>query len=293
MSTDGLLCIGEVMGELRRSDEGFALGFAGDSYNTAVYARRADPGLRVDYFTAIGHDPLSTGLLEAAADEGIGTGMIRRDPARQIGLYSVTTDDAGERSFHYWRAQSAARAMFDDGAEAIATSNHAILFLSGITLAILPPAGREALIEALASAPGRVAFDSNYRPALWEDAATAADAVAAMWRVTDIALPSIEDMDVLFGDDEASTLERLLQAGCTSGALKRGPAGPLALNGTAPEGCAPAPKVVDTTSAGDSFNGAYLAAILSGQPEGKALRAGHDMAAKVVQYPGAIIPKDA
>lgn len=293
MPTDGLLCIGEVMGELRRSDTGFALGFAGDTYNTAVYARRADADLRIDYLTAIGHDPLSAGLLDAAADEGIGTDLIVRDQARQIGLYSVTTDAAGERSFHYWRAQSAARAMFDDGADRVANADHSILFLSGITLAILSPESRAALIKALAAAPGKVAFDSNYRPALWENVETAAEAVAAMWQVADIALPSIEDMEVLFGDDEASALARLNAAGCTSGALKRGPSGPLAMDGSAPDGCAPAPKVVDTTSAGDSFNGAYLAAILAGKPEKTALCAGHDMAAKVVQYPGAIIPKDA
>ena len=36
-----LLAIGEVMAEIRTDGvEGFALGFAGDSYNTAVYAAR-------------------------------------------------------------------------------------------------------------------------------------------------------------------------------------------------------------------------------------------------------------
>ncbi|GIT90828.1 2-dehydro-3-deoxygluconokinase [Jannaschia pagri] len=290
MTLNGLMCIGEVMGELRRSAEGFALGFAGDTYNTAVYARRTTPQLRVDYATAIGEDPLSDGLLLAAKAEGIGTGLIHRTPERQIGLYSVTTDPKGERSFHYWRAASAARAMVPQVAASLAQSDHAILFLSGITLAILSPEDRATLIEALAAAPGRVAFDSNYRAALWEDVETAADCVAAIWRVTDIALPSLEDMQVLFGDDEGSALARLAAAGCRTGALKRGEAGPLALDGTAPGGCPPAPKVVDTTSAGDSFNGAYLATLLSGGTEQDALRAGHGMAAKVVQYPGAIIP---
>ena len=54
-----------------------------------------------------------------------------------------------------------------------------------------------------------------------------------------------------------------------------------------------APKVVDTTAAGDSFNAGFLAAHLSGAPIDAAMRAGHDLAAKVVSHRGAIIPRDA
>jgi 2-dehydro-3-deoxygluconokinase len=50
-------------------------------------------------------------------------------------------------------------------------------------------------------------------------------------------------------------------------------------------------KVVDTSGAGDSFNGAYLAARLHGQDPMEAAKAGLAMAAKVVAQPGAIIPR--
>jgi 2-dehydro-3-deoxygluconokinase len=50
-------------------------------------------------------------------------------------------------------------------------------------------------------------------------------------------------------------------------------------------------KVVDTSGAGDSFNGAYLAARLRGQDAMEAAKAGLAMAAKVVAQPGAIIPR--
>ena len=288
-----LLSVGEVMGELRRSDEGFALGFAGDTYNAAVYARRADPSLPVGYVSAVGEDPLSQGLIEAAEDEGIDASRIRRDPARQIGLYSVSTDAAGERSFHYWRAQSAARAMFDDGVPAGTFDGAEVVLLSGITLAILPPPARTALLDALAAAPARVAFDSNYRPALWDDAAAARDAFVAAFRVADIALPSLDDMAALWGDDEATALRRLEAWGVAEGALKCGEGGPVGLDGTRPEGCGPAERVVDTTAAGDSFDGAYLASRLAGLDTVSAMRAGHAMARVVVGHPGAIVPRDA
>jgi 2-dehydro-3-deoxygluconokinase len=50
-------------------------------------------------------------------------------------------------------------------------------------------------------------------------------------------------------------------------------------------------EVLDTTAAGDSFNGGYLGALLSGKGQVAALEAGHVLAARVVQYRGAIIPK--
>ena len=284
-----ILAIGEVMGELRRdADGGFALGFAGDTYNAAVYAKRADPSLTVAYRTAIGSDPLSAALLDAAAAEGIDMSRTVRHPTRNLGLYAVTTDRAGERSFHYWRESSAARAMFEDGVGGLDGAD--VILLSGITLAILPPPDRDALLAALAAHPATVAYDGNHRPRLWDGDDAARAATEAAFRMADIALPSLDDLAALWGDDEAAALRRLAAWGCTRGALKCGDGGPVGLDGDRPDGLDPAPRVVDTTAAGDSFDGAFLAAHMDGEDDLAAMRAGHAMARTVVQHPGAIVP---
>ncbi len=54
----------------------------------------------------------------------------------------------------------------------------------------------------------------------------------------------------------------------------------------------PATNVVDTTSAGDSFNGVFLGARLSGMPVATAIEWAAGTAGLVIQHPGAIIPSE-
>ncbi len=293
----GLLAIGEVMAEIRtKGDKGFALGFAGDSYNTAVYAAREIrvPGA-VAYLSRVGSEPLSAAFVKQAADEGIDVSHVAVDPDRHIGIYSVSTDANGERSFHYWRSESAARRLF--AAEAMSMPDADIIYLSGITLAILTSAARRRLVEVLISrrlAGVKIAFDSNFRPKLWENAAAARRTTQAMWDITDIALPSVDDEMALFGDDtEAAVIDRFAGRDWDGIAIKRGIRGPISpqLDAAAHPKFPTTEKVIDTTAAGDSFNGGYLAAFLAGEGEAERLAAGHTLAARVVGAPGAILPR--
>jgi 2-dehydro-3-deoxygluconokinase len=286
-----LLCIGEAMAEIRRTpgQDGFAVGFAGDTYNTAVYAKRIlGASSQVGFSTRVGLDPLSAGFLRTASAHSIDTSAVERDASRNLGVYSVTTDATGERRFHYWRDQSAARQL--DAATVVPAR---MLYLSGITLAILSPARRQALIDRLRALKDTctIAFDGNYRPGLWEDVQTARTVTAQMWALADIALPGLDDEMALFGDDsEQAVIARFEQRDFDACVIKCGARGPLSLSHKdALPAFPPAASVVDTTAAGDSFNGGYLAARLMGKTEAARLMTGHRLAAQVVGAPGAIV----
>ena len=143
-------CIGECMVELTLPREDGAdgrVGFAGDTLNVAVYLKRSAPEIEVAYVTALGSDPLSARMLGFFAREGLDTGLVERRADRVPGLYAISLDERGERSFTYWRDSSAARTLFLPPADVTPErlADFDLVYLSGITLAILAPEARRSL----------------------------------------------------------------------------------------------------------------------------------------------------
>ncbi|WP_296949455.1 sugar kinase [uncultured Massilia sp.] len=298
--------VGECMIELQRAGAGtLDYRFGGDTLNAAVYmARLLDPAVaRVAYVTGLGADGMSDEMLASWEAEGIVTDCVLRLPERLPGMYLIELDDAGERRFHYWRRDAAARhwpgAHGAAGVLARLETAHTV-YLSGISLAILAPADRARLLETLARCRangGLVVFDNNYRPRLWEDAATARAAYAAALRCAGIALLTLDDEAALYGDaadDAAAALARTRALGVPEIVVKRGAAPCLVWHDGVLHAvpAAPVARVVDTTAAGDSFGAAYTAARLSGAAPEAAARAGHRLAAAVIQEKGAIIARE-
>lgn len=294
-------CVGECMVELsEQSDGSLVRGFGGDTLNTALYLARL--GVAVDYVTALGDDVWSDEMAAAWRREGIGLDQVRRLSGRMPGLYIIRTDEAGERSFHYWRDQAAARDLFAEpggAATRAALAAYDLVYVSGISLSLYGETGRAALFETLAALRdrgGRVAFDTNYRPRGWPVWEVAQDAFRAALAQADLIFASVEDLDWLFG--AAGEAEVLRHRGRAEIVLKASNGSvPVArvLHGTSDTvvPAEPVARVVDTTAAGDSFAAGYLAARLAGlDPEAAAARA-HRLAGAVIGHRGAVIPRAA
>ncbi len=292
-----VVSVGECMMELAPAEAPgqFTSGFAGDTFNTAWYLNRLAPDWQVDFLTAVGSDPMSDSLVGFCEAAGIGAAHIRRVTDRTVGLYLISLQD-GERSFSYWRGQSAARLLAEDrDALATAFTGADVIYLSGITLAILEGAGRDVLFDALSAARAagsKVVFDPNLRPRLWPNVEEMCAAVAQAGEYSDIILPSFEDEATFFGDaDPHATLERWRATGASTVIVKNGEGTMLFQDDTAHGQVSPVQvgAVVDTTAAGDSFNAGFMAAYFAGTPCADAMRAGATVAAQVIQGRGALV----
>ena len=297
--------LGECMLELRGTAFGaMQQGFGGDTLNTAVYLARLGRLFKVSasYATALGDDALSDGMLQRWSAEGVDTSLVRRLPGRMPGLYQITVDARGERSFSYWRDQSAAKAYFHGEESPLERAADEIdaLYLSGISLAILPPSGRErafALMRRLHERGVPVVFDNNYRPRLWSRREEAQDCFLRAYTLCSIALITLDDEAALHGLGDAEAAQRLARGlPCAEVVMKRGAGATLVRTGDghlAEVPTQPVGTVVDTTAAGDSFGAGYVAARLGGADPRRAAEWGNRLAARVIQHPGALIPREA
>lgn len=287
-----IVLVGEGMLELSLAGDGWRLGHAGDTVNIAIHLARS--GHNVAYLTALGSDPFSDDLRTSWRSEGLDTSLVLTNPTKNPGLYAIRTDGAGERSFFYWRENSAARGLFTaPGIEAALKEAEGaqLLAYSLISLAILPPEARQALFSLCArvrARGGKVAFDGNYRPRLWADAATAIDARDRAIACADIGLPTLDDETLLSGQtsaDEVAT--HWNRCGAGEVIVKLGVEGCRLPDGTSlppPERLSP----VDTSGAGDAFNAGYLGARLRGALPRAAAFNGHRLAGWTVMRHGAI-----
>lgn len=277
------------------SDPLYTLGFGGDTLNTAIYFARL--GGDVQFVTALGDDHLSDSMISAWQKENVGTTLVMRTPNALPGLYMIQTDESGERSFHYWRKNAPARTLIEDWPHIFSNlTAFPYLYLSGITLSLFAESSRLALFHFLKTyrqQGGRVIFDINYRPANWSEIQDPQAIFKQMLSLTDIGLPSFDDEKLLFGEHtKEECLQRYLNAGVAEVVIKDGVNGCLLFANDKTQQI-PVPtkvKPLDTTAAGDSFNGAYLAARLSGKSAEHSVIQGQKCAAFVIQHRGAIAP---
>ena len=285
--------------ELTRARGEWHLGYAGDTFNTALYLSRL--GVPTAYFTALGTDPFSQEMLAEWRADGLDTSLVLTSTTRLPGLYAVHNDAHGERHFYYWREHAAVRELFElPGIELALEQVRSApqLYLSAITLSLFNPAGRARLHElaaAVRAGHGEVIFDPNYRARGWASVAEARAAIRALAPTVTIALPTFSDEATVFGDaSPAQTVVRWREWGATQVIVKLGAQGCLVScpSGTQRVPAVPVAEVIDTTGAGDAFNAGFLAARRAGHSAAQAAAAAHRLAALVIQHRGAILPRE-
>lgn len=294
-----LAVIGECMAEVSGQPFGaLTQGFGGDSMNTAIYLNTLLPG-QVSYVTAMGTDGLSQAIVDKWQDYGIDTQFVLTSEERHVGLYMIQNDASGERFFQYWRNDSAARYMLrhSDYPRVMASlESYDAVFISGISVAILPPEDRFAFIEslqALKSKGVKVIFDGNFRPKLWASMEQARELYTALYELSDLALVTFDDEQQLWADANVDECRiRLGKFQIPELVIKDGKNGCFYVdeNGVTEVTTTPVETVVDTTAAGDSFNAGFLSGWFANKTPVQCCGLGNAVAGQVIQQKGAIVP---
>ncbi|WP_370980927.1 sugar kinase [Agaribacterium sp. ZY112] len=300
-----LVIFGETMVELSKAtDELYKKGFAGDVHSVALYLKRAAlaEDVKAYLMCACGQDLSGDQLIDTLHEQNIQSDLTLRHPDRTIGLYMVNTDANGERSFDYWRSTSAAKETLElleqQGNNKLLDLKPDVFFFSGITLAILSDESRSKLwplLEQLREQGCDILFDPNYRARLWNnDLDKARGEFEKAFKLSTTLLPSLEDVEMLYGITKfEASAKKLLELNPTATLLiKDGPNGMLYRDESEQFHLTvtPVEKVVDTTAAGDSFNGSFLAARAMGKDVRESLTFAAAIAAEVIQHRGAVIP---
>lgn len=288
-----ILALGEAMIEFNQSRPGhpeFLQGFGGDTSNFCIAAARQ--GASAGFVSAVGDDQFGRLLCELWQREGVDTDFVRIDRDAPTGVYFVTHGPNGHQ-FDYLRAGSAASRYAPDDLPLDALAAAQAVHLSGISLAI-GTAACDAAFAAIGHARNhgaKVSFDTNLRLNLWPLPRARAVMREAL-RLTDICLPSWDDVTALTGaDDRDAIVDAMLELGPQVVALKLGKDG--AYVATPHErrvvpGFAVA--AIDATGAGDCFGGAFVARLVAGDDPFTAARYANAAAALSTTGYGAVAP---
>ena len=289
-----IIAYGEPMLEFNQTggagSRSYLQGFGGDTSNAAIAASRQ--GARVGYLTALGDDVYGKMFRDLWAAEQVDASRIKTDRDASTAVYFVTHDENGHH-FSFFRKGSAASryAPADLPRDYIAAAK--ILHISGISLAISDSAcdAGFAAMDCARAAGVQVSLDTNLRLKLWPKTRARAILTEAM-RLTDICLPSFDDIIAMGGPDEPNrVIDEILGYGAKIVALKMGAEGAIVADATRrvvvpPYRCTP----VDATGAGDCFGGSFLARIVAGDDMVAAARYAGTAAALQTEGYGAVEP---
>lgn len=246
----------------------FAVHDGGKGANQAVAAARA--GARVTVIGAVGADEWGARSVAALAAEGIDVSRIRVMDAQPTGVAVIVVGPRGENQIAVAPGANAAVALTDDDLAAIGAAD--VLLVSHEVPGPAVLAGIEAARRAILNpAPARAL-------------------PAEILSQGPILVPNEHELIVAIGNDDTdAALDELVARNAGPIIVTQGPAGALLAHGSRREHFAgvPAPRVVDTTGAGDTFCGALAAWLADGADLADAIRAANAAASLSVRAAGA------
>ena len=283
---------------LENNSSNMKINFGGDTYNSAVYfSRLTNNKTNTFYSTALGKDNFSKKMISRFKNENIKCDYIRTDGENPPGLYSIEINEKGERSFSYWRDQSPSKYIFlgSKGKKLVKDINNAdVFYYTGISAGILDEKQRKDLIK-IGSTATICGFDFNYRSKLHYNKKVSQLLFNEINNRVDIHFVSFDDARELFKIKNPLEIfeiinekKNLILIRYKNSIIFKNKQQEIKTV-TVPHG-----EVVDTTAAGDAFNGSFLAIMNNNKnvPVEENILISHSVTREVIKHRGAIISKN-
>lgn len=237
--------------------------YGGDSLVVAVAAKRL--GSKVGFITCLGNDAFKEYMLSSWENEGLDISHVKIVDEKN-GLYMVSRTPGEEKEFIYYRKKIAPAKLSIDDIDEDYIKSAKIVYASGITQS-LSIASREAVKKAFSIARDNgiiTAYDPNFSPMICsiEDAKEYFEEIIPY---TDILFMSSKyDTKSIFDIESIENImKNISDKGVQTIVIKSSENKGYYLTCQRNSGFIPfyTENVIDTTSSGDAFNGAFLHAI--------------------------------
>lgn len=289
-----IISIGECMIELSTKEsliyaENLNKFYGGDTLNTAVAAARL--GSKVGYITRVGRDSFQTYMLDSWQAENLDTSNIKIVEGYN-GLYIISIQEDDRKEVVFYRKKSAATTLSTDDITEDYIQRANIVYSTGIAQS-LSSSVRGAVKKAFQLAKDKgclAAYDPNYRERVWE----VDEAKEAMEEILDcidiIMLNNTHDAEWLIDQNSPDKIIKYFwDKGVTTVAVKMGKNGcVIGYNGEISTIPPIESYVVDSTGAGDAFNGGFLHGIACGYTPFEAAKLAMIVASEQVKGLGAV-----
>lgn len=248
--------------------------YGGDTLCTAITALRL--GAKVGYITKIGIDPFKNYLLDCWQNEGLDISQVKLVKGFN-GIYFIARPIDSEKEFAHYRKKSAATYLNVDDIDEEYIKNAGIFYATGTTQALSLNA-KEAIQKAYKIAKENnllCAYDPNYSESIWNvlDAKEAFEEIAPYLDV--IFLNQSRDGEKLF---ECSSPEKLIKHFWDIGIqivsirCSKTYGNYVGAEGNIIFEEFKNSQIVDATSTGDAYNGAFLYGLSQGKTPFEASR---------------------
>lgn len=249
-------------------------------------------GHTAGWISQLGNDEFGMLIRRTFMGEGVDLSQVGVSTAHPTGIFFRQAAGNGEFQNFYYRKNSAASVMTPDMLDEGYIAGARMLHVTGITLAISPQAA-ETAVRAMEIAKVHhvpVCFDPNLRLKMWT-LEQARAAIEPLWELVDIALPGVEEGELLLGERDPDRIAAaLLDRGVKTVVVKVGADGAIGYTGTQ-RIVSPGFKVahvVDAFGAGDSFAAGIISGHLKGWSLEDTLRYANAIGAMAVSAPGNI-----